>query len=128
MNQIKSNLVDGLMDGPDTLNAMQKTSALCEVTLQKKSRKTPKKSFKMRTKKNWLFWRLFMISSEMVLRKELRFVTLRSVYQETPIEPSKSTIGKIQIFHHKGVPFLFKGVPIFSSDLDHPTDETRLVL
>ena len=67
---------------PDTLNAMQKKSDLGEVPLLKKEKKTQKKCLP----KKWFFFAVFC--------KELRFVVLRSVYQEAPFEPSKSTINK----------------------------------
>ena len=75
----------------DALNATQKTSALDKVLFLKKIRKTAKNDHFFR---NANFWWFFLIFSETVLCKELKFFALHSVNQDTSFELSKSTIGQ----------------------------------
>ena len=71
----------------DALNATQKTSALCKVLILKKSRKTAKKAHFWKIVQ---FWQFFLIFSESVLYRELRFFALHSVHQDASFELSKS--------------------------------------
>ena len=75
----------------DALNATQKTSALNKVPFLKNIRKTAKIDNFFR---NAHFWWFFLIFTETVLRKELKFFALHSVNQDASFELSKSTIGQ----------------------------------
>ena len=94
------------------LNATQKNRSLPS-TVTEKITKNHQNVQKWTFFGKFAFWRLFLISSVMVLSKGLWFFALRSVHQDSSFELSKSTFGKkIQIFHPKEGPFGSWGVKI----------------
>ena len=92
----------------DALNATQKTSYLFNLRFWKKSRKTLKKYlfFFAILAKNGNFLRFFLIFSETILGKELRFFALQSVHQDASFELSKPTIEQFfRFFTQRGDPY-----------------------
>ena len=84
------------MKGFDALNAMQKTSALCNVPIMKNQEKLQKK---LEEKSAILAVFLFFLVS--VLCKELSFFALHSVHHNPSFELSKSTIQHFFVFFTK---------------------------